>query len=196
MKDWTGNTNSTYKSLGASNHADHEREKHDFYATDPKALELLLQLETFSDVWECACGQGHLSEVLKKHNIHSRSSDLINRGYGDPNIDFLSIDNIQHNGDIITNPPFRYAKEFVLKSLSIIPEGRKVAMFLRMQFLESSNRKSLFVDYPPTKVYVASSRINCAINGQFQNKGNSAMAFCWFVWVKGYKGEPVLKWFN
>ena len=81
-KDWTGNQNSIYKTLGASNHTDKERENNDYYATEPKALELLLELETFSPyVWEPACGEGHLSEVLKFHGHKVRSSDLIDRGY-------------------------------------------------------------------------------------------------------------------
>lgn len=39
-----------FKNLGSSAHSLNEREKDDFYATDPKALELLLQLETFNKV--------------------------------------------------------------------------------------------------------------------------------------------------
>ena len=35
-KDWTGNSNSIYKTLGASNHTDKERQNEDYYATDPK----------------------------------------------------------------------------------------------------------------------------------------------------------------
>ena len=46
--DWTGNQNSIYKTLGASNHTNKEREINDYYATEPKALELLLELESFS----------------------------------------------------------------------------------------------------------------------------------------------------
>ena len=48
MRDWTGNSNSIYKTLGASNHTDKERQNEDFYATEPKAAKLLLELETFS----------------------------------------------------------------------------------------------------------------------------------------------------
>lgn len=47
-KDWIGNQNSIYKTLGASNHTANEREANDYYATEPKALELLLELEQFS----------------------------------------------------------------------------------------------------------------------------------------------------
>lgn len=197
-KDWTGNSKYTFSTLGASNHSENDREIHDFYATDPKALELLLKLENFKNVWECACGQGHLSNVLKKHNIHSRSSDFIERGYSDEVLDFLAIDNLEWYGDIITNPPFKYAQEFVKKAIDIIPIGNKVAMFLRIQFLETKERKEFFKLYPPKIIYVSSSRILCAMNGEFENykKNGSVACYCWFVWEKGYKGETTLKWFN
>lgn len=41
MKDWTGNRKSTFVTLGASNHTDKVREKDDFYATDPVAVDKL-----------------------------------------------------------------------------------------------------------------------------------------------------------
>ena len=34
-KDWVGGTASVFKTIGASNHVDEEREAHDYYATDP-----------------------------------------------------------------------------------------------------------------------------------------------------------------
>jgi len=56
-----------YVTLGASNHSDEIREQNDYYATDPKAVRLLLEREQFSPtVWECACGQGHLSAELAR----------------------------------------------------------------------------------------------------------------------------------
>lgn len=197
-KDWKGNDKAIFSTLGASSHSEKERQEHDYYATDPKAIELLLKLEDFNNVWEPACGEGHLSDVLKKHNIHSRSSDLISRGYSEEILDFLAIDNLEWNGDIITNPPFKYAKEFVEKSLQITQAGSKIAMFLRIQFLETKDRKELFKSYPPKYVYVASSRIMCAKNGNFTeaNKDSSATCYCWFIWENGYKGETILKWFN
>jgi len=195
-KDWTGNNKSVFSTLGASSHSKGERQKHDFYATDPKAIEWLLKLEPFTDVWECACGQGHLSKVLMDAGIHKKSTDLIDRGFGKSGIDFLGLEVQEWNGDIITNPPFKYAKEFVLKALQIIPTGNKVAMFLRMQFLESQDRKHLFIDFPPKKLLVTSSRISCAINGDFENNSGGAIAYCWFVWEKGFKGKTTIEWFN
>jgi hypothetical protein len=159
MKDWTGNSKSTYTMLGASNHSDHEREDNDFYATDPKALELLLDLEEFDPyVWEPACGKGHLSEVLKKRGYIVRSTDLIDRGYGTGNVDFLKTDT-PFNGDIITNPPYKYAQEFVEHALSLIQEGNRVAMFLKLTFLETEGRAKLFGTAPPPSHICVSSQV-------------------------------------
>lgn len=199
MKDWTGNKNSIFKTLGASNHTDKERQKHDYYATEPKAIELLLEVEEFSDrIWECACGEGHLSKVLVERGYNVRSTDLIDRGYGEGGVDFLT-QSEPFDGDIITNPPYKYATEFVYKALDLIPEGRKVAMFLKLQFLEGKKRKELFLKHPPKVIYVSSSRLLCAKNGEFEQMragGGSAVAYAWFVWVKGFKGDTIVKWIN
>jgi hypothetical protein len=200
MKDWSGNSNSVYKTLGASNHTDKERQSEDFYATDPKAVDLLLNLEDFSNlhIWECACGEGHLSKAMQRRGLTVYSSDLINRGFG--NIyDFLSYENKDWKGHIITNPPYKYATDFIYKSLSIIPDGCKVAMFLKVQFLEGKTRKALFKKYPPKTIYVSSSILLCAKNAEFDKMiagGGSAVAYAWFVWEKGYNGDTILKWFN
>lgn len=80
-KDWTGNKASVYKTLAASNHSNSEREKNDFYATDPKAIDLLLEKEKFSDlIWEPACGQGHLSKRLEQKR-QIRLNEIANDSY-------------------------------------------------------------------------------------------------------------------
>lgn len=199
-KNWTGNSNSIYKTLGASNHTDKERQNEDYYATTPKAAELLLELETFSpNIWECACGEGHLSKVFESKGYNVRSSDLMDRGFGEIETDFLGIDNLEWNGDVITNPPYKYAQEFVEKALQIIPTGNKVAMFLRLLFMEGKGRKHLFLKNPPKTIYVSSSRLMCAKNAEFEKMvagGGSAVAYAWYVWEKGFVGTTELKWFN
>lgn len=194
MKDWVGTGNSIFKNLGASNHVEAEREPNDFYATDPKAIEILLQHEKFNKwIWECACGEKHLSDVLVKHNYIVKNSDIVNR-CGNGIYDFLSPTNTYWDGDIITNPPYKYATEFCYKALEIIPNKRKVAMFMKLLFLEGKSRKKLFETYPPKTIYVFSSRIKCAKNGDFDSIKSSAVAYAWFVWEKGYTGETIIKW--
>ena len=199
--DWTGNQNSIFKTLGASNHTDKDRETNDYYATDPIAIDVLLNeggVKLSHKVWECACGQGHLSERLKQYGYDVVSSDLINRGYGIGGVDFLRTTKIW-DGDILTNPPYKFAVEFIEHAMSIIKDGGRVFMFLKIQFLEGKSRKRLFEKYPPKCVYVSSSRILCAKNARFDDMragGGSAVAYAWYEWQKGYKGDTKIKWIN
>lgn len=186
--------NNVFRTLGASNHSSSKREEFDYYATDPIAIELLLQYETFNNnIWECACGEGHISKVLKNFGYNVYSTDLINRGYQDDQIDFLNT-YMMFNGDIITNPPFKHAQKFVEKALSLVNYGSKVAMFLRLTFLEGKKRKKLFIEQPFKKIYIFSSRIQCGKNGIF--KGSSVVAYAWFIWEKGYSGKPTIEWIH
>ena len=195
-KDWVGNSNSIYKTLGASNHTQKDRQRQDYYATEPKATELLLNVEKFNtNIWECACGEGHIAEVLVKHGYNVRATDLVDRGYGEIK-DFLFWNNEDWKGDIITNPPYAMAQEFIEKALEIIPKNNKVAMFLKLQFLEGKKRKMLYRNSPPKVIYVSSSRLLCARNAEFDKTDGSAVAYAWFIWQKGYKGETIIKWIN
>ena len=195
-KDWTGNAASMFKTLGASNHAAHERQAEDYYATEPKATEWLCKLERFKGpILEPSCGEGHMAKVLMAQGYEVEARDLVDRGYGEV-ADFLAIDNLEWDGNIVTNPPYKFAQEFVEKALSIIPEGKKVAMFLKLTFLEGKARRSLFRSTPPIRVWVSSSRLKCAMNGDFEAYGSSAAAYAWFVWEKGWKGDTIVKWFN
>lgn len=190
-KDWVGTKDSAFKMLGASNHCNDEREENDFYATDPKAIDELLKYEAFDDhIWECACGQGHLSERLKYYYHNVWSTDLIDRGYQDELLDFLKADK-PFKGDIITNPPYKYCSEFILKALQLT--NNKVAMFLKLQTLEGQKRyDEIFSKYPPKIIYVFVKRIQCAKNGVF--KGSSAVCYAWFVWQKDFIGCTQIKW--
>jgi len=198
MKDWTGNSRTTHAILGARNYAHNERAQNDYYATEPRAAQLLMDVETFQPViWECACGEGHLAEEFKKAGYRVMASDLIDRGYG-VQYDFLTCDAPPiPNCDIITNPPYSKAQEFVEHALDISKDGTKIAMFLKIQFLETKGRKKLFEKYPPKTVYVSSSRLHCAMNGEFERFAKSnAICYAWYVWRKGYYGDTVLKWIN
>lgn len=198
MQDWTGNGNSIWKTLGATNHTNKDREENDFYATDPIAIDKLLSVEKpHTNIWECACGQGHLTNRLKENGFNVYSSDLIKRSeICDKTLDFLTaLKTPYDNCDILTNPPYNKAKEFVLKALDLIKNGRKCYMFLKLTFLEGKARyDQLFSKYPPKNVYVFTKRITCAPNGEFDKTETSAVCYAWFVWEKGYTGKTEISW--
>lgn len=200
MKERGGNSKSIFVTLGASNHTEKEREKNDFYATDPHALEIFLKkiktdgIKLHKNIWECACGQGHLSKVLEDKGFNVWSTDLIDRGYGTNCIDFLKSVEDEWCGDILTNPPYKKAKEFVEKALQITKNGCYTIMFLKIQFLEGQARRELFKKYPPRYVYVNSTRQLCAMNAEFEKYKATAICYCWFLWEKGFKGETTIRW--
>lgn len=195
--DWSGNKKAVYVTNGDSSHSTRERETLDYYATDPRAVAELLKRETFChDILEPACGGGHISEPLKKHGYCVESVDIVKRDYsGQIEIaDFLQRRE-KWSGDIITNPPYKYAAEFVEQALEIINDGHKVAMFLKLTFLEGEKRRALFQQNPPRRIYVFTKRINCALNGEekFFN-ASSAVCYAWYVWEKGSREKPVIDW--
>ena len=177
-----------------------ERIENDYYATPLKATEELLNkfdLSSCDSFWEPACGEGHISKVLlnKFKNATVTSTDLIDRGYGKGGINFLNM--FAEKVDcIITNPPFKLAKEFILKALTL--SNKYVIMFAKIQLLEGIGRKELFEKYPPKYIYVFRNRINPLRNGNpLDEKGKSwasTMCFAWFVWEIGFKGEPIIRW--
>jgi hypothetical protein len=171
------------------------REKNDYYATDPRAMEDLLQQETFHpDIWEPACGEGNLSEVLKKHGYNVYSTDIIDRGYQSDILDFLKTDK-KWNGDIITNPPFKYTTEFVLQGLNALQNSRKLALFLKLGFLSGQRRyKEVYSKFPPYRVYVFTGRRACSKGNDPEGYKNPALDYCWMIWEKGKIGPTDLKW--
>ena len=191
----------TFINLGASNHSENERSKNDFYATPPLAVEHLLEVEDFNKkIWEPACGMNHITNILRTNGYDVRISDII-KMTDDPafeKIDYL-MSNEKWDGDIVTNPPFSLATQFVNKSLDLVNEGAKVAMFLKIQFLEGKKRfVNIFKENPPKRIYVAVNRYGCTMDGVFNPDGNfgSAICYCWFIWEKGFKGDPTIKWIN
>ena len=100
------------------------------------------------------------------------------------------------DGDILTNPPYKYAQEFVEHALELIPEGNRVYMFLKLTFLEGKKRRTLFDKKQLKTVYVSSARIKCAMNGNFEAMGSSAAAYAWYEFEKGYNGDPKIVWIN
>lgn len=205
-KDWTGGFNSVFKTLGASNHTDHERGDHDYYATSPRALELFSPLYPIAHkVFEPSCGEGHLSKWLVEHGHDVLSTDLVDRGYGIGGVDFFKVGEGGDvfgdcqgtkllrewaNGetfDILTNPPYNVSLDYVLHAIELIPDDGHVLMFLKTSWLKGKERKRRLFDInPPRYLYQFSGRIVCAMNGDFERmkKCGSAVGYAWYVFNK------------
>lgn len=141
---------------------------------------------------EPACGVGKMAEVLSEYFAIVGASDAYEYGYSQVR-DFLtdSFDN-QSFDWIITNPPFRLAKDFILKSLSLARYG--VAILARSVFLESVGRyNDIFRDTPPTKFAQFVERVPM-VKGRLDRNASTATSYAWFVWEKANKSLPQLMW--
>ena len=71
----------------------------DFYPTPRWATAAFIDNEKFhGDVWECACGDGSMSDVILDAGNHVMSSDLYDRRYGETGHDFMTSDRRVSNG--------------------------------------------------------------------------------------------------
>lgn len=181
-----------------------DRVEDDFYATPEGAIkDILNAIKLNGSILEPACGEGHISKILKEYYPTNEivSTDLIQREDKfntniQGNIDFLTYNYNRKFDNIITNPPFNFAQEFIERALQL--SNDKVIMFAKIQLLEGSKRREMFDNTPLKYVYVFSKRQNPLRNGSpTDEKGKpwaSTMCFAWFVWEQGYIGEPIIKW--
>lgn len=155
-----GNSKTQWATIGARAGANNDRQEHDYYATDPHAVEDLLKREKFStDIWECANGGSFISDTLEKNGYKVRRSDLYDYGVKNcEKIDFLQYEG-SWDGDIITNPPYKLAWRFVKKALETVTVGHKVAMFLKITFLEGKERYDKLFSVTPPHCYMSTHSV-------------------------------------
>ncbi len=163
----------------------------DYFPTPEWATHALIDNERFEgEIWEPACGDGAMSRVLEQTGCPVFSTDLFDRGYGEAGVDFLKADRVSDN--IVTNPPYNSAEAFVKTGLA--QARRKMALLLRLAFVEGANRqRTIFVETPPTRIWVFSERITFYPAGAVQ-KGSGTTAYAWFVWDKTDIGKSEMKW--
>lgn len=173
------------------------REANDFYATNPKCVVDVLErlnLESDLKVLEPCAGNGHMAKILKNNFADVKTNDLIQRDYPLDSVgDFLNDYIIDDVDVVITNPPFKYAKQFIEKSLNEINDDGKVIMFARLQLLEGKSRKELNIKHLE-KVFVYTYRVNTAKNGDEREfLKSSSMCFAWFVYSNNKNSETIIE---
>jgi hypothetical protein len=164
----------------------------DYFPTPPWATRALIEVVLrqtghaasvhAQTVWEPACGEGHMAEVLAEYFGRVVASDIHDYGYGHT-ANFLG-DIVPGTDDwIITNPPFgKDAEAFVLRALEFARVG--VAMFLRLQWLETNGRfERVFLPHPPALIAQFAERVPLH-KGRWEPDGDTATAYLWIVWLK------------
>lgn len=166
----------------------------DFYPTPAPVVRALLERETFPEVvWEPAAGRGHLARELRRYGYKTFASELHTQPGDvgtDAHLDFLSPGGPMGRS-IVTNPPFRLAEKFIRKAVELRME--KHAWLLRVQFVESARRYSLFRDHPPRRIWAFSRRVQISERGLEEPLGG-IIAFAWWVWERDFRGGTELGW--
>lgn len=155
-----------------------DREGTDFYPTPPDVTHALmdyLQLPTGTHIWEPACGQGHISDVLLQRGMVVRSTDLHDRGYGEGGIDFLEVPAMRSDW-MITNPPFAQSEAFIRHALEL---GKPFALLLKGQYWHSKRRQALFNNHRPVAVLPLTWRPDFLMG---RKGGSPTMEAAWTVW--------------
>ena len=83
--------------------------------------------------------------------------------------------------------------------MELLTDNGQMAMFLKIQFLEGQKRKELFEKYPPKYIYVFRNRMATWNNGLEKDpktgkRWATTMCHAWFIWEKGSKSEPIIRW--
>lgn len=169
--------------------------KDDLYETPPEAVAALLRVENLPGViWEPACGPGSIVRVLRASGRQVYATDLV---------DYESVDQDETGWDflmetqlplgvaaIVSNPPFKNAATFVRKALDLCP---RVAMLMRLAFLESAGRSDILDGGHLARVYVFRNRLPMMHREGWEGpKSTNTMAFAWFVWDRQHVGATEL----
>jgi hypothetical protein len=161
-----------------------DRPDGDLYHT-PKSLvwELLDRVE-LNNPWECACGDGAITEVLDDREISYRSSDL------SLGTNFLECDS-PYAGDIFTNPPFSLWDAFVEKALNL--SKRKVIMLGRTNYFGTQSRYESGIWEHLKEIYIFTRYVDYQTpkrdDGLFHV---GALCTGWFIWDKEFLGTPTI----
>lgn len=164
------------------------RRKDDFYATPWEATVALYREiggHVPEHVIEPACGDGAIGKLLELYGHRVVATDLVDRGYGQGGVDFLSnVVLAAPEAMIWTNPPFKYAREFIDNALLTTP---MVALLVKAQFWHAANRFELFHRTKPS-VFPLTWRLD------FTGGGNPTMDCSWCVWgLPVGPGHPLAK---
>lgn len=160
-----------------------KRRADDFYPTPYDATDALMLAvgeRVGPVVHEPACGDGAMAKVIELYGRTVISTDLVDRGYGDPYVDYLECDPMA--SAVVTNPPFKLAAEFIERTLEA-PSVEFAAFLLKATFWNVAKRIPLAEKHPPSMVLPLGWRLD------FTGQGAPTMDCTWFVWIRGFEGQ-------
>ncbi|MFW6377746.1 MAG: hypothetical protein ACOCZ5_03770 [bacterium] len=85
---------------------------------------------------------------------------------------------------IITNPPFKLAREIIEKALDDVVDGGFVIMLLRLNFFGSQSRFDMWTNQLPKYCFVHHKRMSFLDSG-----GTDSIEYCHMVFQKGHYSD-------
>jgi hypothetical protein len=165
----------------------------ELYETPPEATRALLRVEQIPHgIWECAAGCGAIVRVLRGAGHAVIASDIVPYDFPLHFVqDFLTTTTAPVATDmVLTNPPYRYAAEFVTHALKLCP---KVILLCRLAFLESERRSPILDRGQLARIHVFRDRLPMMHRSTWTGpKASSAIAFAWLVWDANHTGPTTI----
>ena len=169
----------------------------DAYPTPHCATKILLDNEKFvGNIWECASGVGHICKSLRLYGYNDIIASDIQTGeeiVGERGVDFMK--DYRKVNNIITNPPYKQAQEFIEHGLPLVTH--KLAVLCRIDFIESAARFALFERHSLRikRILVISNRLPFYSRQGRWDKIGATFGHAWFVWDYEYSGNTKIDWF-
>jgi hypothetical protein len=178
---------------------DHSSRGLDAYFTPPEAVASLLHIERGHlprFLWEPAAGDGAIVRPLREAGYQVTASDIADYGLDDcrTGLNYLTAKAPPDVGGIVTNPPYKLAVRFAQKAMREVPY---LALLLRTNFLESTNRLPFFREHEPARIWIASRRLPMMHrHGWTGPRAPSNTCFAWFIWDKAAAHKRIVDWFD
>lgn len=156
----------------------YRRHPSDYYPTPPEATQALLDflsLPEGTNVWEPACGEGHMVDVMRDNGLQVIGTDI------QMGTDFLNAELPEGVSWIITNPPFSQAEQFIRKCAQ---HEKPFALLLKSQYWHAAKRVNLFTDVTPAYVLPLTWRPDFLMKAR--GSGSPLMDVMWCVWLSGH----------
>jgi hypothetical protein len=183
----------------------YDREGRDFYATPSWVTEALLRhVRLRGPVWEPCCGDGAMSAVIAGHGHEVVSTDIADRGFGLPGVDFLACREVAGAcRSIVTNPPYgdtgSHAGQarsssamlgFLRHALMLTASVQgQLALLVRLQWIAGRRAADVMSGAPFAAVIVLTQRIRWFDRGEDTNTAQHHHA--WVVFDHAHpRGQP------
>lgn len=174
----------------------YDRAEDDWYLEPHWVSERLFAVESFdrdSAILDPCCGTGRVADAAKAAGYRVLATDIVDRGYPDCRVqDFLKRKSAP--ASIAGNPPFDSVEAFARHALAI--DADKVALIFPVPRLNAAH---WLRELPLCRIWLLTPRPSMPAGSYVLaggKVGGDRRDFCWIIFERGYRGEPVIRWLH